>query len=337
MNTARLDEHDLVLVNALQIAPRMSWAEAARILGSTPHTWASRWARLRAGGLAWVTAHPGWLGAMTVAMVEADCAPGTRADVVRSLCLDPRVASIEEAAIGCDLVLTVITRDLPSLTTLLLEDLPGEHHVTRHRSYIATAIHRQGSGWRLRALDAEQRTALESLRVPSASGGRRDPPPGAWPLVEGLAHDGRATAAELARTSGRNPATVRRQLTRLLDSGMLQFRCEVAQLASQWPILCGWHARVPIAEHERTAEALSTLPELRLCLSTTGATNLYFSVWARSLPDLLRIERLLGERLPWLELAESTVTLRTLKRMGWMLGPDGRCTGDVVPCEPLRP
>jgi DNA-binding Lrp family transcriptional regulator len=155
--------------------------------------------------------------------------------------------------------------------------------------------------------------------------------------VEGLAHDGRATAAELARTSGRNPATVRRQLTRLLDSGMLQFRCEVAQLASQWPILCGWHARVPIAEHERTAEALSTLPELRLCLSTTGATNLYFSVWARSLPDLLRIERLLGERLPWLELAESTVTLRTLKRMGWMLGPDGRCTGDVVPCEPLRP
>lgn len=26
-----------------------------------------------------------------------------------------------------------------------------------------------------------------------------------------------------------------------------------------------------------------------------------------------------------------TVVLRTRKRMGWLLHPDGRCTGDVVP------
>jgi DNA-binding Lrp family transcriptional regulator len=335
VTVAELDEQDLALLHTLQIAPRISWAEAARVLGSTASTLATRWSRLHEEGLAWVTAHPGSLDDMIVAMVEVDCVPGQRGSTARSLALDPRAVSIEEAAIGCDLVLTVMTRDLQEFTTFLLEDLPGQHRVARQRAHLATAIHRQGSSWRLRALDAERRAALERAQGATASGHQRLPT-NAWPLIEGLSHNGRATAADLARSSGRNPATVRRQLARLLGSGLLAFRCEVAQLASQWPILCYWHARVPIAEHERTAAALATLPELRLCLSTTGTANLYFSVWARSLPDLLRIERLLGERLPWLELAESSVTLRTLKRMGWLLGPDGRCTGEVVTPTALR-
>lgn len=335
----RFDEQDLVLLHALQIAPRAGWAELARALGSTAPAWAARWVRLRETGLAWVSTYPASLTDYLVAMVEVDCEPARRSEVVRDLCLDPRVVSVEEAAVGSDLILTTMIRDLPRLTRFLLEDLPRQPGVVRHQAHLATAIHHQGSDWRLDALDAAQRRAVRAARgtatAPQTQGGS-GPPAGMWPLIEALAHDGRATAADLARTTGRNPATVRRQLARLLDSGSLIFRCEVAQLSSRWPVIGSWHARVPIAEHERTAAALSTLPELRLCLSTTGVSNLFFTVWARSLPDLLRIERLLGERLPWLELAESTVTLRTHKRMGWLLDEEGRCTGEVVAPDALR-
>src|SRR4029453_7020247 len=52
--------------------------------------------------------------------------------------------------------------------------------------------------------------------------------------------------------------------------GLLAFRCEVAQVPSQWPISCTFVGRVPAPEHARTAAALATLAELRLCVSTTG-------------------------------------------------------------------
>jgi hypothetical protein len=45
---------------------------------------------------------------------------------------------------------------------------------------------------------------------------------------------------------------------------------------------------------------------------------------------VLRIERLFGERLPWMRLRENAVNLRTPKRLGWMLDAHGRATGEVV-------
>ncbi|UTT66018.1 Lrp/AsnC ligand binding domain-containing protein [Janibacter sp. CX7] len=96
---------------------------------------------------------------------------------------------------------------------------------------------------------------------------------------------------------------------------------------------CTWLARVPEEAKERTVAALATLPELRLCVSTTGESNLLVSVWARSPSDLLRLERLLGDRLPWLSRVDSVFMLRTLKHFGWVIDARGRSTGEVV--EPV--
>ncbi len=156
------------------------------------------------------------------------------------------------------------------------------------------------------------------------------PPRDPWPLIEALAVDGRLTASELARRTDRNAATVRRQLPRLLASGLLTFRCEVSQLHVGRPVSCNWLARVPVDEHARTVQALATLPELRLCVSTTGETNVMLTAWTRSLTDLLALERFVGERLPWLAIMDSSVTLRVAKRMGWLLDDEGRRTGEVV-------
>ncbi|MEU6577188.1 Lrp/AsnC family transcriptional regulator [Streptomyces sp. NPDC046805] len=332
---AVLEEEDLALINALQVAPRISWAEAARVLGSTAGTLAARWQRLREEGLAWVTAHPA--RDVVVAFVEVDCAPGARPAVVRTLCQDPRAVTVEESARGRDLLLTVMAPDLSALTAFVLDDLPQVQGVQRYRTHLAKEVHRQGGDWRLDSLDRQQLAALESAGRRSRTATAVTPPADAWPLIEALATDGRRTAADLARITGRNPATVRRQLARLLASQVLTFRCEVAQVQSRWPISCTWLARVPAPEHERTVTALATLPELRLCASTTGDTNTMFTVWTRSLTELLHIERLLGNRLPWLNLVESAVTLRTAKRLGWLLDTDGRSTGEVVAPTALHP
>lgn len=326
-----LDEKELRLLHGLQVAPRIPWAEAARILGTTAAGEAARWARLRERGLAWITAHPGGsYRRVTLALVEVDCLPGARRAVVDAACADPRAVTVEESTRGRDLLLTVITEDLAALTRYVLDDLETLPGVARQRTFVATAVHRHGSHWRLDALSpveesAFQAAAREPARVPAA------PPRDAWPLIEALAVDGRSTAADLARSTDRNPATVRRQLGRLLASDLLSFRCELASEVSSWTVSSTWTAHVEPADHRRTVAALATFPELRMCVSTTGDANLAMTFWTRSPHDMLRIERKLGEHLPWLRIRDNAINLRTPKRMGWLLDGAGRATGTVIP------
>jgi DNA-binding Lrp family transcriptional regulator len=326
-----LDEADLALIHALQVAPRVSWAQAGQVLGASPTALAERWTRLRGSGLAWITAHVNPSRAeLIVAFVEVDCLPEARSDVVRHLCRDPRAVTVEEAARGRDLQVTVFVRDLPALTRFVLDDLPRVPGVRQTRSRLATGLHFEASRWRLDVLEPAQVRALAAVAGRHAGEPETTPPRDPWPLIEALAVDGRLTASDLARRTGRNAATVRRQLPRLLASGLLTFRCEVAQLHAGRPVSCNWLARVPVEERARTVQAVSTLPELRLCVSTTGETNTMLTAWTRSLTDLLSLERLMGERLPWLSIVDSSVTLRVAKRMGWLLDDEGRCTGEVV-------
>lgn len=330
MHTSAFDELDLQLLHGLQIAPRVPWAQAARILDTTPVTLMNRWERLRAEGLAWIVAHPSGQGDVLTAFVDIDLAPGRHAQAVAALVRDPRVLSVEQSARGRDLMITVMARDLASLSRFLLDDLPAVPGVQRQRTSLALQIHRQGRDWRLQSLDQAQRDGFESARRQSTAPAGplpRDP----QPIVDLLAADGRAGAAEIARSAGRNPATVRRHLARVVGSGLLSFRCEIAQDPTLWGMHCTWLARVPEESKERTVAALATLPELRLCVSTSGETNLLVSVWARSPSDLMRLERLVGERMPWFSLVESVVMLRTPKRFGWLVDDRGRATGEVIP------
>jgi Lrp/AsnC ligand binding domain len=75
---------------------------------------------------------------------------------------------------------------------------------------------------------------------------------------------------------------------------------------------------------------LRSIPQLRMCASVTGEANLVFTIYSRTLDGVARIQLELGQRLPDLQPLETMVHLRSHKRMGWLIGPDGRCTGKVV-------
>jgi len=326
-----MNEIDIQLVNVLQIAPRISWAAAGAILDLSPNAVAGRWQRLRTQGLAWISVYPSEVDVQHItATIDVDCQLSHRKTVARQLCLDPRVVSLDECARGRDLLLTVMVPDLQSLSDFVLDDLSVTPGITDTRTSVVTAVHRNGSDWRLDALNPEQQRQAEASSATPDRALPERPPPDAWALVDALTPDGRCSIADLARTTGRTPATVRRQLMQLLASQMLTFRCDFEHGATGWPITFTWFARVPPVDLTRTVETLTALPQLRMCLSTTGQANLVFSVFSRSVHGLFRFEQLLGQKVPRLELIESMLHLRSLKRMGWLLDDHGRRTDTLV-------
>ncbi|AOT03019.1 Lrp/AsnC family transcriptional regulator [Arthrobacter sp. U41] len=331
-----ISEEDLQLVNALQIAPRISWSDAAGILGAHATTLAARWDRLRASGAAWSTAHlMGDPKQMCLALVDVDCEMTLRADVTAALAAIPEVVTVEEAASNRDLMLTVITPTLAHFSDVVLERLKEIPGLTKYQTSLCTRLHSGGYAWRLNVLDKAQMAALQALAGPEASdpatAGQGAPlPPSHLELIPFLARDGRAAAADIARALGRSPATVQRQLNRVLASQVLSFRCEIAQKYSGYPVSCQWFANVPPGQHEAAAAELRSFRNVRLSASTTGRTNFVILMWLHSLADVMNAEQALQLRIPGIELMESVVVLNSAKRVGWMLNPDSTATGAVV-------
>ena len=340
-----ISEEDLQLINALQIAPRISWSDAAGILGAHATTLAARWDRLRASGTAWSTAHlMGDPKQMCLALVEVDCEMKLRDDVTAALAAIPEVVTVEEAASNRDLMLTVITPTLAHFSDTVMPQFRKIPGLTKYQTSLCTRLHSGGYAWRLNVLDKSQKAALQALAGPEASGvapaGNQGAPlpQSHLDLIPYLARDGRAAAADIARALGRSPATVQRQLNRVLASRVLSFRCEIAQKYSGYPVTCQWFANVPPGQHEAAATELRGFRNIRLSASTTGRTNFVILMWLHSLADVLNAEQALQLRIPGIQLVESVVVLNAAKRVGWMLNPDSTATGAVVvPAAELAP
>ncbi|TLM83130.1 Lrp/AsnC family transcriptional regulator [Pseudarthrobacter sp. NamE5] len=330
-----LSEEDLALIQVLQAYPRLGWSDAAKVLGVHATTLAARWERLRSSGAAWVTAHlAGDPRQMLLAFVAVDSEMHLRESVTAQLAAVPEIVTVEEAASNRDLMLTVITRSLEEFSSKVGSRLKGIEGLTKYQSALCTRLHTSADEWRLNILSKSQLAALRTLGQQgpdtrqAAAGARL--PESHLDLLPFLAKDGRATAADIARELGRHPATVQRQLNRVLASGLLLFRCEIAQSYSSYPVTCQWFANVPAGRHEEAAAAIRTISNVRLSASTTGPTNFVIIMWLQSLADVMTAELALQQKVPGIDLVESVVMLRTVKRVGWMLNEDTTASGAVV-------
>lgn len=325
-----LSEDDLRLLHALQIAPRVSWLDAAEVLGTHPATLARRWERLHGSGRAWITAHlKGDPAVMILAFADVECEPGRREDAQTALAAIPEVVTIDVGTGNPDLALTVLAPSLADCTERVLPRVASAPGVLNVRSELCTRLHSGGHSWRLAALDREEAAAFTRLGAVEPLSG--PVPDAAFGLLPMLARNGRASIADMARELGRSPATVHRQLAKVMGSDLLSFRCEVAQVPAGYPVACRWLVRAPAGQHAQVAAALSGLRNVRLAASTTGRTNFIIMMWLRTVADVLTAELTLQERLPEIELVQSTVMMRSAKRVGFMLGTDGAATGEVVP------
>jgi DNA-binding Lrp family transcriptional regulator len=331
-----LDELDLALINAIQIAPRAAWSTIGRALAVSPTTATRRWQRITDDGLAWVTTYPRlktWARNHCMACIEIDCAPAARAQVVAALVRKPQVISLHQAGSGRDLFALVMTTDLHALSRFVLEQLDKLSGVHRARTHSVTRVYSEGSTWRLNALTPAQRAYLNRHAPPRGVVDSEILPQRYRELLLALGTDGRRSVAQLANLSSTSLSTTRRRLQRILHEGMITLRCEVAQSIAGWPASAILWARVPPDHVDAAGVTLSRLPELRFCAAITGANNLVMIVWLNSASDLLRLETTLAERLPTVTLTERAITLRQSKRQGWLLDDVGRATS-VIPIDP---
>ncbi|MFI5709363.1 Lrp/AsnC family transcriptional regulator [Kribbella sp. NPDC051620] len=328
----QLEEADLALIHALQIWPRAGWSALATILDSSASALANRWTRLRQSRLAWVYAYPlGGVapGSSQLAIIELDCTPAAVDEVAERLENLPYVRGLEYAARGRHLMLIISAPSFTRMSELIIDELARTPGVASIRSHLGTQMHVEGRQWRLDSLDPGQRAAIQAAARLTQHHHRGGPPVDIEsstyaPLVMALGKDGRATATEIADRIGRPASTVRRQLTRLFKAGALAMRCEVSQLHTRWPVSVSWWCRVPTALLPSIADKMRAEPRVRMCMSLTGPANFVVFAWTSDLTDLMKLQGTLEDLLPAGGVIDTSVTLRTRKRAGWLLSADGR-------------
>lgn len=328
-----LDELDLALVNALQINPRAPWTELAGALDVDAATVARRWERLKAAGHAWVTAYP-YDGGGTGALIEVDCAPGQDTAVARTLSADALSVTVEHAAGGRDLLVMVMTRNFGDLSRYIVDRLGAVPGITSTRAHLVTSGYTEGSSWRLRSLTRAQQELLAGARRPAQGAPvdlleHRD-------LIRAMGEDGRISLSALATRLDVSLNTAGRRLRRLLDSGQLILRCDLARYLSGSPVAATFFGSVPPEHLDATARELAKLPEIRMCIGVAGPQNLIATVWVGSLVDTQELEVRLAARLPHLRITDRAITLRAAKLMGRLLDSEGRATG-FVPVDVTQP
>ena len=329
-------ELDIALVNALQLRPRASWVELARALGSTATTLARRWERLSKKGLAWVTAAPGreLLRNQCLSYVMIRSEPNARSGVVDNLAHCPEVATIEVATGGHDINVDVLTRDLRQLDRFLTEKVYCFHGVASVSILLTTSLYLESSRWRLRALDQCQLKEINKGAMSQRQANYAiDLDELDRSLLSHLVRDGRLNWAELACLTGASTATARRRVSRLISTGIVTFRCEIAHALAGWPIQASLLAQAPAVDVDSICRVLATLPECRFVAAVTGAANIYATFWVRNLGTVQRLEASTSSKLPSLTVVDRMIGLSTPKRMGHLCDQEGRRIG-IVPISP---
>ncbi|MFD7159072.1 Lrp/AsnC family transcriptional regulator [Kribbella sp. NPDC059898] len=330
-----LTSDDRELIGALQVGPRTPWTDIGEALGISGITAARRWERIKASGVAWVTAAPGMSrrAEQCVAYVEVDCLPGKRIEVAAELSRHELVVTVEITTGTADIMLTIAAANLQMLSHYLLDHLGAMESVLRSRARIATQIYTEGSRWRLIDLPEDMLRVLERSRPkpePDQGGESVTMTPDVQRLAGLLTIDGRASYAELAAATDLSPTTVRRHVSGLLRSGMLLPRTDVAAELSGSPVQVYLWADAPVEGLPATARTISQIRQVRLCATVSSAPSMLMCAWLQTVEEVHRLELAIASRLPQVRIIDRLVVLRTVKRMGRLLDTSGRAVG-VVP------
>jgi DNA-binding Lrp family transcriptional regulator len=328
-----LSEPDFALIDALQISPRASWAQLADVLGVDAVTVARRWARLNAAGEAWSTVALGQrqLHTMTMAFLELDCEAGATLEVAGALSQAGHLITLQHIAGSYDLWVIAVSASLPPLADYLLTDLPRLPGVRKVRTHIATRVFDASRRWRLRVLPRASVAALTPSIGPAESTRPMDDIDRR--LFSALSVDGRATYPELAELIGSSARTVQRRLARLVATGDVDFRCDLARP------LAGWHAaavlwlEMPDNLLEKTGRALVDWAETRTCAAIAGPANMMLTVGLHSASDLHPLVSRLTAEFPHIRVVDRQMVLRQAKLYGRVLDAAGRWVS-ATPVDP---
>lgn len=323
----QMDELDFALVNALQINPRISWADLSGALHVDATTLSRRWEHVIQDRLAWTRwAYTPHFAAdeqpHVDAIVEIRCEPGMREDVIHALVANPLVSGVHCTSGDRDLFVTAHSGSIGDLNTAIQEGIASARGVTATTVTYIRTLFQEGSSWRLRALSLGQVSAVDStlprLIAPA------DPTQLHLALIDSLAWDVRKPIAEVAREVGSSRARVARAVNELLVASWARARVDIAFRAAGWNASALMWMRVPPEQLERVAAAMRTLPYVRMCASVSGRSNLVVTLLLHEVRGLDDLEPRIVNTLPGVTIEDTWVVPRVAKLFGVSVDPDGR-------------
>ncbi|WP_280887086.1 Lrp/AsnC family transcriptional regulator [Streptomyces sp. LBL] len=320
-----VDTLDAQILNALQIHPRVSWAQLGKILRVDPSTISRRWSTLTSRRQAWTSCSEGdatqLREEMISALVEISCAPGRREHVIGELGGQGSVSSVNCTSGPRDLYIMISTDSLLSMDRYIDERIAVIPGIVGLRTHYFRRIFFEGSSWRLHALSKEQVKALHDLR-PS------DPPKTRKPLhravVAALGADVRRSAADMQPELGRSLSMISRDIDAVLAANWVTWRVDFSHSLMGWSAAAALWLDVQPSDLERVVGSLRLLNHVRLCASVTGDANLAVFLWVRGLYEVDEIENRLTSIFPKVLVKDRWIVPRIAKRAGHLLDLDGR-------------
>lgn len=319
--SATLRQGDLELINALQINPRASWSLIGNVLRIDPVTCQRRWSRLESSGYAWVSAYPLNEPTAAAALVEVSCLPGKALAIAEELALDAQCMNVDVTTGARDVMVTLTTMSASQCADYLLHRFDGLDGVIDTTSHMYLRGFADGSQWRPGVLTASQEHRLRASydQLPPS-----DCTDDEWSIGVVLGRDGRAGITELAKTAGVSESTVRRRLNRLLGSGQLTLRCDLARECSGYPIGVFYFMRIPARKATEFGVVIGKLPQIRLCGLIDGVANFVVQAWVSTLDEVATFEARLSRAIPDADFVDRSLILRTVKRVGRRIDETGR-------------
>jgi DNA-binding Lrp family transcriptional regulator len=318
-----LSETDLALIDAMQINPRISWGALSSVLGVDASTVARRWARLSSSGAAWTTVMPGprQSGAMTVAYVEIECEVDRWQEIVEWLYTQPHVVTVQHLSGELTLWCAIFAPSEESMAEYVVSVLPSVSGVRKVQTNIAMRVFDSSRRWRVKVLSKKEVDRVRpATRVPATWHGFDDTDRKLFSL---LAADSRVPTSALSEQLGISQRSVQRRINYLIDSGNVEFRCDLARS------LAGWHSaailwiNVPEAAVEQVGQELVNREETRSCSAIAGRTNLMLTVALHSAKDLHPFSRRLMADFPDISIVNRQIVLRQYKLYGHILSAKG--------------
>lgn len=324
-----LNEIDLAIVNVLEVQPRIEFAALADVLGMSPATVARRWEALVDAGQAWVTISPGprhhEIGWSAFLSIEADV--GDQDRLADCLCAEPSFASVLLMSGENQFLVDCFASSVEESMWLLTEVFPRLPGVVRRRIDPITKMYRLGSQWRSGVLEAPVQKALEvdsprisAQRIPDQVDGR---------LLEALAVDGRAGWQNIAGVAGVSAQTAKRRITNLLDSGFMTFRCDTSTMerSGLFEVVVEW--AIPIDSIDAVGATVAADPKCRVSSQVLATANFTAALWVHDYGQVQEHEAQVLRVAPRASVIARNAALRSYKRMGQVLGADGRRVNTV--------
>jgi DNA-binding Lrp family transcriptional regulator len=328
---------DFQLINAIQLSPRISWAQLSGILHVDASTLSRRWQRLIDEKFVWTTCYYSEVGIPSVpgelvaprrtAIVEVMCEPGMREAVVRAVTPRHQISGVHYTSGSRDIYLTLMALSLMDIDRLIDELGSSVAGITGTRTHHVRTFYQEGSDYRVPGLTSAQARAITETMPSKAR--QANPSAGYLELIDSLTDDVRRPVSAVQQRLGKSLASVSRGIDTLLTADWVKWRIDFAYNLMGWETSAMIWLSVAQFEMEKVAAALRLFPQTRMCASVTGEANLVASLWLRSLDELDDIEGKLTRVFSEIRIVDRWVVPRVAKRAGHVFDEVGRWTAFV--------